>query len=83
MHKATNYKDLPIYIVGGASKLHGLLDYLRVKMDKDNIYTLTPNNIGARDPSLFACLGAIVVHSNNPGMLEEVNNASVSMSREE
>ena len=83
LYKASNYKELPIYIVGGASKLHGLLDYLKTKMNKDNIYLLSPNNIGARDPSLFACLGAIAVHSNNPGMLEDVNNASVSMSREE
>ena len=83
LYKATNYKDLPIYIVGGASKLHGLLDYLKPKMGKENIYLLTPNNIGARDPSLFACLGAVVVHSNHPGMLEEVNNASVTMSRED
>ena len=83
LYQASSYKDIPIYIVGGASKLHGLLDYLKAKMNKDNIYVLSPNNIGARDPSLFACLGAIIVHSNNPGMLEEVNNASVTMSREE
>lgn len=83
IYKAQNYKEFPIYIVGGGSKLHGLLDYLKAKMNKDNIFVLAPNNIGARDPSLFACLGAIVVHSSNPGMLEEVNNASVSMSRED
>ena len=83
LYKAINYKDLPIYLVGGGSKLHGLVDYLKSKLNKDNIEVLRPNNIGARDPSLFACLGAVVVHSNHPGMLEEVNNASVNMSREE
>ena len=82
-YKVDTYKTLPFVITGGGSKLHGLLNYLKDKFGKDNIQIVNPRTIGARDPSLAACLGAILVHNSHPGVVEDINSSSSPVSREE
>lgn len=83
VYKVDTYKSLPIILTGGGSKLHGLLDYLKNKLNKEDIRIENPRTIGARDPSLCACLGAILVHTNHPGVVEDINTATTTVSREE
>lgn len=77
------YKNLPYIILGGGNKLHGLEDYLKTKLEKDNIILFTPEIIGARDSSLCACLGAILFHDKHPGVVEDINTVATPVSREE
>ena len=85
---ATTYKvgeveNVPLLLVGGAAKLHGLLEYLKAKMGRDNIEVVTPTTLGARDLSLFTSLGAIIVHIKHPGIVEDINSSSTPVNREE
>ena len=52
-------KDIPILVIGGTSKLKGLISYLKTKLNKENITAVSPKTIGVRDPSMLACLGAV------------------------
>ena len=83
LYQVGTYKDLPIILVGGGSKLHGLLDYLKSKYQNENIALVTPQTIGARDTSLLAVLGAIAVHTKHPGIVEDINSSSTPVNREE
>ena len=76
-------KELPILLIGGTSKLHGLVNYLKAKFNKEQISIVSPKTIGVRDPSMFACLGAIYFHSKHPGVLEDINTSSTPVGRED
>ena len=82
-YKIDGNMDLPILLVGGGSKLHGLLDYLKSKLGKDNISIVTPKTLGARDSSLFPLLGSVIVHEKYPGVVEDINSSSTPVNREE
>ena len=82
-YKVDTFRTLPLILTGGGSKLHGLLDYLKNKLNKEDIRIVAPRTIGARDPSLCACLGAILVHKNHPGVVEDINTATTTVSRED
>ena len=82
-YKVETYKTLPLLITGGGSKLHGLLDYLKNKFGQAEIKIVNPRTLGARDPSLSSCLGALLVHHNHPGVVEDINTATSTVSREE
>lgn len=81
----TQYKvngmELPILLIGGGSKLHGLVDYLKTKLGKEEITLVTPKVIGGRDPSMFAVLGAVIVF--NKYLSELDSNLAVNVLREE
>ena len=76
-------KDIPIIIIGGTSKLRGLVGYLKTKLNKENISAVSPKTIGVRDPSMLACLGAVLFHSKHPGVLEDINTSSTPVGRED
>ncbi|MCR4911904.1 MAG: pilus assembly protein PilM [Bacilli bacterium] len=82
-YKVDTFRNLPFILTGGGSKLHGLLGYLKNKLNKEDIRIVAPRTIGARDPSLCACLGAILVHKNHPGVVEDINTATTTVSRED
>ena len=82
-YKVENYHSIPYVIIGGANKLHGLTDYLKQKLNREDIYLAKPNVIGARDSSLFSCLGAILFHNHHPGVVEDINTAVTPISRED
>ena len=74
-------ETLPIYLIGGGSKLIGLVDYLKLNLFNDNVFTLTPKVMGARDPSLFSALGAILVYEKYLSDLD--SEVAVNVMREE
>ena len=83
-HKLQGENDLPIILIGGGSKLNGLVPYLSEKMNKENIKNVSPIVLGARDPSLFALLGALNFMASSSHEVEEINNpASEPLEREE
>lgn len=84
LYKVPDAKALPILLIGGASKLHGLVEFLKAKTGNENIKNVSPNSIGARDPSLFAILGSILVDNKYPNnSLGGDNNPNIVVSREE
>ena len=76
-------KEIPILVIGGCSKLHGLLGYLKSKFNKESISIVSPKTIGVRDPSMFALLGAVIFHDKHPGVLEDINTSSTPVGRED
>lgn len=62
----SKYKKLPLIFIGGGSLLNGLVKYVGPKIDNDVVYASIPKSLGARNPSLFNCLGAILVHNRYP-----------------
>ena len=83
-HRLEGEAELPIIIIGGGSKLNGLVSYLCEKMNKINIKNISPDVIGARDPSLFALLGALNFLEKSPREVEEISTpTSETLEREE
>ena len=78
-----NFKNMPLVLIGGGSKLKGLANYLRPKFNGTNINVVAPHVIGARDPSLCSCLGAILFHARHRGVVEDINTAVAPVSRED
>lgn len=74
-------EKLPILLIGGSSKLHGFVEFLREKLSNDNINNIIPKVIGARDPSLFAALGAIIV--NEKYLVDADSTSVINVLREE
>ena len=66
-----NYRSLPMILVGGGSKLDGLVDYIKPKVSSEEIYIYEPKVIGARNATYTNCLGMILVCSKYPTMLDE------------
>ena len=82
-YNVVDYQGLPILLIGGGSRLKGLVPYLMGKKTFETITTVTPKTIGARDPSLFALLGAIYVNEKYPNTSESVSKANVNVARED
>lgn len=79
-HKV-NDPNLSILLTGGCSKLHGLVDYLKSNMQKENISLVSSKVLGARDPSMLAVLGAIIVFEKYLSELD--SETAVNVLREE
>ena len=82
-YKVANYRDLPIYLIGGTSRLKGIIPYLESKETYKNFTKIVPHSLGARDPSLFALLGAILVEHKYPNTSSLEKATSVTVTREE
>lgn len=68
-----SYKTLPMLLIGGASQLVGLKEYLEPKVPSDSVRIVYPRSMGARDPGLFNCLGAILCHSKYQSVYDETH----------
>ena len=53
-------KKLPMVLIGGGAKLNGLVEYLKPKVESDDVIVITPRNLGARDATFTNCLGLIL-----------------------
>ena len=78
-----DYSALPIILIGGGSKLKGLIPYMKENVDNEDIQLLKIKNIGARDPSLVNVIGAIMVDQKYPVAKGEANVNPINVSREE
>ena len=82
-YNVIEYANMPIILIGGGSKLKGIVPYILSKEIFQNVKTLSPTTIGARDPSLFALLGAIYSDNKYPNASDEEKKQSSPVSREE
>lgn len=82
-YNVIEYANMPIILIGGGSKLKGIVPYILSKETFQNVKTLSPTTIGARDPSLFALLGAIYSDNKYPNASDEEKKQSSPVSREE
>ena len=74
--------SIPLVVIGGGSKLKGLKQFLNTNLKNTNIRFLKTRSIGARDSSLTALLGALIVENKYPVNKSETA-ARVTVSRDE
>lgn len=65
------YKKLPMVLVGGGSKLSGLVEYITPKVPSDSVMVATPHSLGARNPTFTNCLGMILANAEIPTVYDE------------
>ena len=82
-YNVVDYQSLPILLIGGTSRLKGIVPYLTAKGTYNNIQSVIPKVLGARDPSLFALLGAIYINTKYPNTYSNEKRPTVNVSREE
>ena len=71
--------SLPLVVIGGGSKLKGLKQFLADNIRNANIRFVKNRSVGARDSSLTALLGALLVDHKYPvNKLESVPHVTVS-----
>ena len=58
-------------LVGGGSKLFGLVDYIKPKVPAEDIFIFEPKVLGARNATYTNCLGMILVCSKFPQMIDD------------
>ena len=69
-------KKLPMVLIGGGAKLNGLVEYLKPKVESEDVIVVTPRNLGARDATFTNCLGLIL--ASKAGQTPyEINEAHV------
>lgn len=83
MYQIENVSNFPLLLIGGGSKLKGFVEFLKGKNRFDSVAAVAPKVIGARDPSLFATLGAILIGHKYPNNSISGAPANVVVSREE
>ncbi len=82
-YNVIEYQSMPILLIGGGSKLKGIVNHLLKKEVFTNIKTASPKTIGARDPSLFALLGALYIDYKYPNTSSDEKKPTVAVSRED
>lgn len=76
------YRTLPIILVGGGSKLFGMVEYIKPKLTADEIFLFEPKTLGARNATFTNCLGMILVCSKYPTMFDDNHQRVGPISRE-
>ncbi len=74
--------SIPFVVIGGGSKLKGLKEFFESHLNNKNYKFLTNKSIGAKDSSLTALLGAILVNKKYPAEKSDTP-ARVAVSRDE
>ena len=75
-------KKLPMVLIGGGSRLNGLVEYLTPKVPSDKVIAWIPKNLGARNATFTNCLGMILANAKNPSVYDETNPKVAKLSRE-
>ncbi len=71
--------NLPIMLIGGGTKFHGLAQVLKAMLNCEDLRTITPTSLGARDAQYTNCVGAIkILGSIKPLEDDEPEEKSVS-----
>ena len=83
IYKIPSEMNIPFVISGGGSKLNGLINYLKGKLNKEDISQYTPKVIGARDPSLLSLLGSIMVKEKYLDNLDNTHTSANLVTRDE
>lgn len=74
--------SLPIYLIGGSSRLNGIRSMLARQFPNESIRKLSPNTIGARDPSLTGLLGLVLTSFESRNSIKGEIRGIASLSRE-
>ena len=77
-----SYRTLPMILVGGGSKLFGLVEYIKPKVPSEEIYLYEPKVLGARNATYTNCLGMILVCNKYPLMIDEHQQRIGAIQRE-
>lgn len=76
-------KSLPMILIGGGSKLNGLVNYVEPKVQNEYLKVVSPRSLGARNPTFTNCLGMILAHSKYPNLYDENHARIGQVTREE
>ena len=78
-----SFKQLPLVLVGGGSRLNGLIDYILPKLPNDTAVCWLPKNLGARDATFVNCLGMILANAKNMSVYDESHPRVGKVTRDE
>ena len=66
-------KSLPMVLIGGGSRLNGLIDYIEPKLQNEKVIAVLPRTLGARNATFTNCLGMIIANSKYPNVYDETH----------
>lgn len=76
-------KELPMILIGGGSRLNGLVEFIQPKVPSEYVRVITPRNLGARDATFTNLLGLIIAMSKNPSVYDENHPRVGQVTRDE
>ncbi len=76
-------KSFPMMLVGGGSRLNGLVEYITPKVPSEYVKVITPKSLGARDATFTNLLGLILANSKNPVVYDENHPRIGQVTRDE
>lgn len=75
-------KNLPMLLIGGGSRLNGLVEYMEPKVQSEQVIPVLPRTLGARNPTFTNCLGMILANSRYPNVYDETHPRVGQLTRE-
>ena len=75
-------KGLPMVLIGGGSRLNGLIEYMEPKIQSEKVIAVAPRSLGARNPTFTNCLGMILANSRYPNVYDETHPRVGQLTRE-
>ena len=75
-------KGLPMILIGGGSRLNGLVEYVEPKVQSESVKVVAPRSLGARNPTFTNCLGMILANSKYPNVYDETHPRVGQLTRE-
>ena len=75
-------KGLPMLLIGGGSRLNGLIEYMEPKVQSEKVIAVQPRSLGARNPTFTNCLGMILANSKYPNVYDETHPRVGALTRE-
>ena len=79
----SSFKKIPLVLIGGGSRLNGLVDYILPKIENDTARCWSPKNFGARNGTFVNCLGMILANAKNPSVYDEQHPRVGKLTRDE
>ena len=67
------YRSFPMLLIGGGAELNGLVNYITPKVLSETVEVITPQTLGARNPTFFNCLGMILTHAKYLSLNDEAH----------
>lgn len=66
-----SYRQTSMVLIGGGSRLSGLVEYLEPKVTSEKVITFVPKTMGARNATFTNCLGMILANAKFPSVYDE------------
>ena len=67
------YRSFPMLLIGGGAQLNGLVNYITPKVLSETVDVVTPQTLGARNPTFFNCLGMLLTHAKYLNLNDEAH----------